>query len=127
MAEGTWKDVVLLTIRETPSKKEGKEGEGYGLWAVARVKPDGTLFNVTLRSGRYYKNKVTGSKEMPKDGLGYYDFMELKKPGKTPGVATMWEEVIKLLDPKHPPVLPSTDAPPPAAPEPEIEKMPWEK
>ncbi len=123
MAEGEWRDVVLLTIRETPSKKEGKTGEGYGLWVVARVKPDNTLFAVTLRSGRYYPNKLDGSKTLPKDGLGYYDMMELKKKGQA--AETVWQEVVAMLDPKHPPVLPAPGTPPPPAPEPDIPKMPW--
>lgn len=132
-----WRNVVLLTLRETPSKKEGKKDEGYGTWIVARVKPDNTLFNVTYRSGRYYPNKLTGEKELPKDGIGYYDFMELKKESKKLTAAvracacgatrapTVWDEVVALLDPRHPPVLPPPDAPPPATAEPEIEKMPW--
>ncbi|MDD5301467.1 MAG: hypothetical protein PHS14_00045 [Elusimicrobia bacterium] len=128
MADGEWRDVVLLTLRETPAKpKNGVErpGEGYGLWVVARVKPDNTLFGVTLRSGRYYPNKLDGSKTLPKDGLGYYDLMELKKDGKTAG-ETKWGDVVKLLDPKHPPVLPSPAAEAPPPPAEEIPKMPWE-
>lgn len=119
MADGGWRDVVLLVLREW----EKKPGEGYGLWVVARVKPDNTLFGVTLRSGRYFPSKLTGEKELPREGLSFYDLMELKKAGAT--AATKWEEVVKLLDPKHPPVLPAPDAPAPAAP-PEPEKMPWE-
>ena len=125
MAEGEWRNVILLTIRESPSKKEGKEGEGYGLWVVARVKPDNTLFGVTVRSGRYYPNKVTGEREIPKDGLGFFDFKALKDKSKTPGFEYVWDEIEKLLDPKRPPVLPNPGAPPPPAPEPEAETPPW--
>jgi hypothetical protein len=139
MAQGEWRDVVLITIRETPSKKADKPDEGYGLWVVARVKPDNTLFNVTVRSGRYYPNKVDGSKTLPKDGIGFYDFMEFKKPSKTQThpvkacacgavrTPTVWEDILALLDPKNPPVLPDPNiaqaATPP--PEPDIPQMPW--
>jgi hypothetical protein len=125
MAEGEWRNVILKTIRESPSKKEGKVGEGYGLWVVARIKPDNTLFSVTVRSGRYYPNKVTGEKEIPKDGLGFYDFMALNDKSKTPGAEFVWDEVKPMLDPKTPPVIPAPNAPEPAAAEPPIEEMPW--
>ncbi len=125
--EGEWRDVILVTIRENPSKRSDKPDEGYGTWIVARVKPDNKLFGVTFRSGRYYPNKVTGEKTLPKDGIGFYDFMELKKPWKG-GPETTWEMVVKMLDPKHPPVLPhpSEQAKTPAPPEPKSERMPWE-
>lgn len=144
MAEGEWRDVILLTLRETPTKpkkgreSEWKEGEGYGDWVVARVKPDNTLFGVTFRSGKYYPSKLDGSKTLPKDGISYYSFMELKKPSKTrlgavracacgaERIPTVWEDVLALLDPKNPPVLPAPNAEPPAPPAPEVEKMPWE-
>ncbi len=125
MAEGEWRDVILETIREKASEKAGKEGTGYGLWIVARVRPDNTIHNVTVRSGQYYPNKLTGDKTLPKEGLGYYDFMEIKKLWKA-GPETVWELMVKMLDPKHPPVLPAPNAEPPAAPEPEIERMPWD-
>lgn len=139
MAAGEWRDVILHTLRETPSKKEGKTNEGYGMWVVARVKPDGSIFGVTVRSGRYYPNKLDGSKTVPKEGMGYYDFMELKKKSKvltesmkgcpSCGVArepTVWDEVVKFLDPKNPPKLPDFEPeqqpdPEPSAPaEPEL-------
>lgn len=135
MATGEWRDVILLTLRETPTRQkagresEWKEGEGYGDWVVARVKPDGTLFNVTFRSGKYQPSKIDGTKMLPKDGIGFYSFMELRKPSKT-NVApikacacgatrapTVWEDVVAMLDPKKPPVLPAA--------EPEIEMPPW--
>lgn len=121
MADNGWRDVVLMTIRENASKKEGKADEGYGLWVVARVKPDNTLFNVTVRSGRYYPNKVTGSKELPKDGLGHYDFLALRDKAA-------WDQVERLLDPKRPPVIPDPGAEPAASPPPpEPEMPPWMK
>jgi hypothetical protein len=138
MAEDGWRDVILLTLRETPSKKPDEQGKGYGDWVVARVKPDGKLFAVTFRSGKYYPSKIDGSKTLPKDGIGFYSFMELKKPSKVKTdpvkscacgatrVPAVWDDVVKLLDPRNPPKLPAADEPAPAAAEPPIEKMPWD-
>jgi hypothetical protein len=133
---GEWRDVVLVTIKKTAPEKEKKPGEGYGMWIAARVRPDGTLFKVTIRSGRYYQNKVTGLMEIPKDGLDYYDCMDLTKPSKQKTVAvkscacgaekmpTVWSDVVAMLDPKHPPELPAADATPPAQEE-KIEEDPF--
>lgn len=127
MAEGAWRNVILETIRQTPPDKEKKPGEGYGTWVVARVKPDNTLFGVTFRSGKYYPNKVTGEMELPKDGISYYDFMELKKLWKG-GPETVWDLAVKLLDPRHPPVIPNPGTPPPSAPQdPADDRPPWER
>lgn len=128
MADG-WRDVVLRTIKETPSKKE--EGKGYGLYVIMRVKPDNTVFNVTVRSGQYYT--INGEKKLPKDGLNEFDFFALK--GKTTAApikacacgamrdATVFDEVRVLLDRKNPPPVPAPDAPPPPADE--IEQPPF--
>lgn len=125
--EGEWRDVILLTLRETPSKKPEKKDEGYGLWVVARVKPDNTLFGVTLRSGRYYPNKVDGSKSLPKEGIGFYDLKALEEKSKDPAFDYIYAQVKALCDPKHPPVLPNPGAPAPVATEPEPEMPPWLK
>lgn len=125
MAEGQWRDVVLLTLRETASKKADKPNEGYGLWVVARVKPDNTLFNVTLRAGKYAPNKVDGSKSLPKDGLGYYDIKALEDKSKDPQHEFVWSQVKAMLDPKNPPVIPPPGEPEQQAQEPEPEMPPW--
>ena len=130
MADNGWRDVVLKTIKETPSKKE--EGKGYGLYVIMRVKPDNTVFNVTVRSGQYYH--INGEKRLPKDGLNEFDFFALKEAvagdpikacscGKTRS-PTVFDGVRKLLDRRNPPPVPAADAPPPLADEP-IEECPF--
>lgn len=122
MASEGWRDVVLMTIKESPSKKE--EGKGYGLYVVMRVKPDNTVFNVTVRSGGYYT--INGEKRLPKDGLNEFDFFALREAtigepvkacscGKMRS-ATVFDDVKKLLDRRNPPPVPTEDAPPPPAP-----------
>lgn len=91
-----WRDVVLLMIRETPSRT--KPDAGYGLWVIQKVKNNKSV-SVTVRSGSYYTDKVTGEKRYPKDGLNLYDFKALKTIYK--------EKIEKLLEtPKDAPVLP---------------------
>ena len=103
MADNGWRDVVLLTLREAPSKKDPTKG--YGLWIVMRVKPDGTVFNVTARSGQYYF--MNSEKRLPKDGLSDWDLSDLKKD---------WDKVKVLMDRKNPPPVPAADAPEPEKP-----------
>ena len=118
-----WRDIVLLTVKETPSKT--KEGAGFGAWVIQKLR-DGAHYNVTLRAGNYFTNQLTGEREYPKGGLTDYDLNDLKKT--VPGTAeTYWAAAMRLLDRKNPPPVPAEGAPvggPPEAPEPE--KMPWE-
>lgn len=92
----TWRDVVLKTLRETPSKT--KAGAGFGTWVVQRVKNDKS-FSVTVRAGGFYTDAVTGEKRYPKDGLSLYDFKALGPIYKA--------ELLPLLEiPKDAPVAP---------------------
>lgn len=126
MADSGWSEVILLTLRETPAKpKDGVErpGEGYGQWVVARFWPDGRLFKVTLRAGQYRPSKIDGSKTLPKDGLDYYNLMDLRKPSKVnidpvkkcecgaTRAPTVWEDVVFLMNPRNPPKRPEPIAP----------------
>jgi len=126
-----WRDVVILTIRETPSKS--KAGSGFGMWVIQKLR-DGAHYNVTLRAGNYFTNQVSGEKQYPKDGMTDWDFEALKKsvpglPEKAPGKPTLyWDIVMPLLDRKNPPPVPEPESQPdpePAGP-PEPERMPWE-
>lgn len=115
MAEGApsvYSDIILKTIRE----KEWREGKGFGVWVVQTVK-DGKSHKVQVRAGMYKPNKVTGEKELPKDGLDLADFNAVH-------VAATWKEVEALLQiPKGTAVDPRTtdDTPP------EPETPPWLK
>lgn len=128
MANEGWRDVVLMTIRETPNKK--KEGHFYGLWVVMRVTPDDKCFGVTVRSGESFL--MNGERRYPKDGLNEFDFYAIKEAtagdpvkscscGKTRS-PTVFDEVRKLLDRKNPP--PVGGPPPPASDE--IEPCPFD-
>lgn len=106
-----WRDIVLKTLRETPSRT--KAGAGYGLWVVQRVKNEKS-YSVTVRSGSFYTDAVTAEKRYPKDGLNLYDFKALS--------ATYKAEIEPLLNiPKDTPIDPHTED---AAP-PEAEMPPW--
>lgn len=87
MPQDEWRDLVLKTIRETPSRT--KEGAGFGLWIIQRVR-NGRSFSVTVRSGGFYTDAVTGERRYPKDGLNAYDFKALRAIFKT--------EIEPLLD-----------------------------
>ena len=113
MADDGWRTVVLLTIRETPNKK--KEGSWYGTWVVARVKPDGTIFSKTVRSGESYT--MSGERRYPKEGLTWYDFEALRPIYK--------DKVEPLIDPKRSVVIPPTGTPTPPPPPDEIEECPF--
>lgn len=135
-----WKDIAILTIRETPSKT--KAGSGFGMWVIQKLR-DGKHYDTTLRAGNFYTNAVTGDKEYPKGGLTDWDFEALKKPtptgqrvpdGKGGTRAEMfWDVVIPLLDRKNPPPVPEPEPdtpaeqqqPAPASSEPEL--PPWIK
>ncbi len=109
----TWRDIVLKTIRETPSRT--KQGAGFGLWIVQRVKNDKS-FSVTVRSGSFYTDAVSGEKRLPKDGLNLYDFKALGPIYKA--------DVEPLLNiPRDTPVDPRTEDDKPDQPEPEA--CPW--
>ena len=117
-----WRDIVLLTIKETPSKN--KEGSGFGVWIIQKLR-DGAHYNVTLRAGSFYMNQATGEREYPKGGLTDWDLNELKKtvPGST---ETFWVVGMRLLDRRNPPAVPPPDALEPAQmPEEPIEDVPW--
>lgn len=127
-----WKDVVLLTIRETASKS--KEGSGFGMWVIQKLR-DGAHYNVTVRAGSFYKHQVTGETVYPKDGMTDWDFEALnKQTGQTTSdgkggmrAELFWDVTKKLIDRKNPPPVP-TDEPasepaPPASEEPEM--PPW--
>lgn len=85
MAEGTsaYREIILKTIRE----KEWKDSKGFGVWVVQTVKDDKS-FKVQVRAGMYRPNKVTGAKELPKDGLDVGDFKSL---------VAAWKEIEPLL------------------------------
>lgn len=108
MAEGgaVWKEVVLMTLRE----REWKDGKGFGLWVVQKIK-DGKSYEVAVRGGMYRPDKVTGEKVLPKEGLTEADF-KLLSP-------IYLSQVLPLLQiPKGTTVSEdATDEP--------IEKMPW--
>ena len=113
-----WREIVLKTIKE----KEWKDGKGFGIWIVQKIKND-TSVSVTVRAGMYYTEKVTGEKRLPKDGLNGYDFEELNK---------VWKEIQPLLDHQHPPLVIPVEPPspePPKEPAPpaggEVEEVPW--
>ena len=108
-----WRDVVLRTIRETASKN--REGSGFGLWIVMKLKND-AFYNVTVRSGSYYTDKVTGEKRIPREGLTDYDFAALKKVWAT--------DVLPLIDHNNPPPVPGPADEPPKEEE-DPEKVPW--
>ena len=117
---GVWREVLLLTIREFESKK--KDGSGFGMWVIQKIHDDKS-FNVTVRAGRYYIDKVTGEKKVPRDGgLSDWDFIALKN--KNPdGEGLVWDKVKALIDRKNPPpvkIIEEEKAP--AAP---IEEAPW--
>ena len=118
-----WRDVLVKTIRE----KEGNrnDGSGFGMWVVQKVKNDVSV-SVTVRAGRYYKNKVTGEREYPKDGLSDWDFEALKKKSAD-GTQFVWDEIKPLLDRKNPPVVKPLEEPTeePAPEEEKIEECPW--
>lgn len=116
MAEGNsaYREVVLKTLRE----KEWRDGKGFGVWVVQTVKDDKS-FKVQVRAGMYRPNKVTGEKELPKDGFEIGDFDVVH-------VAAVWKEVEELLK-----IPKGTAVPPPgselaqAAAETEPELPPW--
>ena len=70
-----WKDIVLETIKETPSRD--KAGAGFGMWLLQKTK-DGKSVSVKVVAGSFYTHQVTGEKVYPKDGLGYRDFDSLR-------------------------------------------------
>lgn len=107
-----YRDILLKTLKETPSKT--KPGAGYGMWVIQRVKNDAS-FKVTVRSGGFYTDAVTGDKRYPKDGLDLFDFNTLSPIFKT--------EIKPLLEIPKGTVVAAADAPPLAEPEPE--QMPW--
>jgi hypothetical protein len=100
----TWRDAILLTLREMPSKN--KEGSGWGLWVVMKVRND-TCYNVSVRAGSYYTDKVTGERRIPRDGLTSYDFAKLKEE---------WAKVKPLLDRDNPPPVPAPEGEQPQDP-----------
>ncbi len=114
MAEGgdVWSEVVLKTIREHP----WKDDKGFGLWVVQKVK-NGKSVGVSVRAGMYKPNRVTGQKELPKDGLEEADFKLL-------GPIYLAEVLPLLQIPKGTAVDPRA---PDAPPEPDIETPPWMK
>ncbi|MES2155426.1 MAG: hypothetical protein V4510_09860 [bacterium] len=88
MADGAapeYREIVLKTLRE----KEWRDGKGFGVWVVQTVK-DGKSFKVQVRAGMYKPNRVTGEKELPKDGLDEGDF-------KLIHVAETWKAIEELL------------------------------
>ncbi len=103
-AKPAYREIILKTVRE----KEWKDGKGFGVWVVQTVKDDKS-FKIQVRAGMYRPNKLTGEKELPKDGLDLSDF-------NTVHVAATWKEVEALLNiPKGTAVDPRTtdDTPPP--------------
>lgn len=108
---GVWRDIVLKTIRETPSKT--KEGSGYGLYIIQRV-CDEKSFSVTVRSGSYRTDAVSGEKVYPRDGLNIYDFNAIRPIYK--------QEIEPMLEIKKGTPVAQSEAPPP---EPEPEMPPW--
>lgn len=124
-----WKDVVILTIKQTPSRS--KEGSGFGVWVIQKLR-DGAHYNVTVRAGSYYKHQVTGEPVYPKDGLTDWDFEAMNKqtgniiPDGKGGTRPefIWDVVKKLIDRKNPPPVP-TDEPASAPPTTEPEMPPW--
>ena len=118
---GVWREILLLTIRETESKKN--DGSGWGIWVFQKAHGD-TSVSVTVRAGRYYTDKVTGDKKYPKDGLSDWDFMALKN--KAPdGQGLVWDKVKVLIDRKNPPaVAPIEEETAPEKPS-EMEEAPW--
>lgn len=113
--KSAYREIILKTIRE----KEWKEGKGFGVWVVQTVKDDKS-FKVQVRAGMYRPNKVTGEKELPKDGLDAGDF-------KSVGAA--WKEIESLLQiAKGTPVAPAGSELDPAEPTPpEPDLPPWMK
>lgn len=111
-----WRDLVLKTLRETPSRT--KDGAGFGMWVIQRVRNNAS-FSVTVRSGGYYTDKVTGERRYPKEGLSLYDFNALRSIFKTeiepllnipkeavvnlPGPRAVEEEQRKQQEPVEPP------------------------
>lgn len=130
MANEGWRDVLLMTIRETPNKK--KDGAFYGLYVIMRITPDNKCFGVTVRSGESYM--MNGFRKYPKEGLNEYDFFALKNEADGESVKacscgkmrspTVFDKVRKLLDRRNPPPVPEPEAPalpPPPPPPPPAE------
>lgn len=120
-----YRDVLLLTVRENESKR--KDGSGFGIWVIQKVR-DEKHFNVTVRAGRYYTDKVTGEKRYPKDGLSDLDFQALKKVDPDgDGKKLIWDKIRVLIDRNNPPpVKPlEEEKPPKEEPKQDLEEAPW--
>ena len=118
---GVWREVLLLTIREVESKKN--DGSGFGMWVIQKILNDKS-FNVTIRAGRYYTDKVNGEKRYPKDGLSDWDFMALKN--KSPdGQGLVWDKIKVLIDRKNPPAVTPLEEEKATKQSPAIEEAPW--
>ena len=71
----TFREVVLMTIRENPS--QNKEGAGTGMWVIQNVKNEKSN-GVKVVCGPYWPDKNTGKTRYPIGGLGVNDFSALK-------------------------------------------------
>lgn len=100
-----YREIILKTLRE----KEWRDGKGFGCWIVQTVKDDKS-FKIQVRAGMYRPNRLTGEKELPKDGLDVGDF-------KT--VHAAWKEIETLLQ------IPKGTTVAEVIPDEPIEKMPW--
>lgn len=94
MAAEGWRDVLLLTIRETPNKK--KENAFFGMWVMMRVTPDNKCFSVKVVSGESYL--MNNERKYPREGLTWYDFEALRP--------IFIEKISPLIDPRNPPPVP---------------------
>src|SRR5580704_6728631 len=110
MAEGeaVWTEKILKTIKERP----WKDGKGFGLWVVQKIK-DGKSHSVTVRAGMYKTSPINpDEKILPKEGLEEADFTTLR--------AIYKDEVLPLLQIAKGTAIDPRDGAPP-----EPEQMPW--